>query len=460
MIKKLFTRGFLSLAIFSFLLISCNDDDDFDSNVIPEFPDFPTSISSAPGYEFIFEGLVTDEIGIATVDMQYPDWYLDKSIVFDDAPKEYLLKYKFFVPEEETPESSHTIKVSVTNLAGNKVTHDVVVTLDMDISAPEIEIVSPAPGTSVAKGDNVALQINITDDKSLDSVLVFNEAFGIDMKLKMDEGTTSYQIDDSFDIPADAVEGTQIISVRAIDKEGNSTSGSSAVIVGEKNEINQMYAVGGSMWWEWDVTKSSQMWKDPDNEDWFVLEFYYWTGYGIKFVGQLDWEPNNWGLDPNDETKIINSQDSKEINFPDGDGYYRVKFNPYTLEYNYELMTVDVEVKNEMYIVGNGYPDYPNLDWNPDGAIKMDADPWGNPYVFTAWIQISDDTSLKFIGQNDGWSPYDCGFEEGGEMTFPINYVKNKVGDGSSDLKFKEQAGWYYITFDYFLLRTTIHYYE
>ena len=83
-------------------------------------------------------------------------------------------------------------------------------------------------------------------------------------------------------------------------------------------------------------------------------------------------------------------------------------------------MTVDVEVKSNMYIVGNGYPDYPNLDWNPDGAIQMDADPWGNPYVFTAWIQISDDTSMKFIGQNDGWSPYDCGFEEGGEMTFPI----------------------------------------
>ena len=90
----------------------------------------------------------------------------------------------------------------------------------------------------------------------------------------------------------------------------------------------------------------------------------------------------------------------------------------------------------------------------------MDADPWGNPYVFTAWIQISDDTSLKFIGQNTGWDPYDCGFEEGGEVQFPVNYVKNKVGGGTADLKFKGQPGWYYINFDYFLLRTTIHYYE
>lgn len=460
MLRKLFTRGLLTLALFSIILVSCNDDDSYDRSIIPEFPDFPTSISSAAGYEFVFEGLIKDEIGIATVDMQYPNWYLEKVIEFDDTPKEYLLKYKFLVPEDEEPESSHTIKVSVTNLAGNKVTHDVVVTLDMDVMAPVIEIIEPTPGTSVSKDDNVMLKVDFTDDKALDSIYVHNELFNLDMKMKMPEGTTAYNMEDSFDVPSDAVEGSQIIDIIAVDKEGNRTSASTAVIVGEKNEIHQMYAVGGSMWWEWDVSKSTQMWKDPDNEDWFVLEFYYWTGYGIKFVGQLDWAPNNWGLDPNDNTKIINSEDSAPIDFPDGDGYYRVKFNPYTLEYTYELMTVDVEVKSDMYIVGNGYPDYPNLDWNPDAAIKMDADPWGNPYVFTAWIQISDDTSLKFIGQNDGWSPYDCGFVEGGEVQFPVNYVKNKVGDGSSDLKFKGQTGWYYITFDYFLLRTTIHHYE
>ena len=176
MIRKLFTGGLLSLAIFSFILISCNDDDDFDNTVIPEFPDFPTSISSAPGYEFIFEGLVSDGIGIETVQMEYPGWFLEKSIQFDSSPKEYLLKYKFLVPEEETPESSHTIKVSVTNIAGNKVTHDVVVTLDMDVINPEIEIISPAPGTSVAKGDNVALQINFTDDK-FNNIIIICRAF-------------------------------------------------------------------------------------------------------------------------------------------------------------------------------------------------------------------------------------------------------------------------------------------
>ena len=155
MINQLFKGIFLSMAFVSLIAISCNDDDSFDDSVIPEFPDFPTSISSAPGYEFLFEGLVKDDIGIETVEIQYLDWYLDKVIQFDDAPKEYMLKYKFLVPEEEDPGSSHTIKVSVTNLAGNKVTHDVVVSLDLDVTVPEIDFIEPVSGTAVSKGEKI-----------------------------------------------------------------------------------------------------------------------------------------------------------------------------------------------------------------------------------------------------------------------------------------------------------------
>ena len=460
MIKKLFSGVIMTIAIITLVFTSCDDDDNFDNSIIPEFPDFPTSISGAPGYEFVFEGLITDGLGISTVEMYYQKWYLEKVIQFEQAPKEYLLKYKFLVPEDEEAGSSHTIQVSVTNLAGNKITHDVLVTLDLDVTAPEVDFVSPASGTAVGKGETVLLQVQFTDDYGLDSIKIWNDVLGLNEKIKLPEGTTEYLFEQEVGIPSEGVEGQLQINASAKDKAGNSEAASTTLIVGEKDEIHEMYAVGGSVWWEWDVSKATKMWKDTENEDWFVLEFYYWTGYGIKFVGQLGWEPNNWGLDPNDPSKIINSQDSEVIEFDQGDGYYRVKFNPYSLEYTYELMTVDVEVRNEMYIVGNGYPDYPNLDWNPEAAIPMDADPWGNPYVFTAWIQISDDTSLKFIGQNTGWDPYDCGFEEGGEVQFPVNYVKNKVGGGTADLKFKGQPGWYYINFDYFLLRTTIHYYE
>lgn len=462
MIHKIFLGIFKSTAILSLgflFFVSCNNDDEIIDNQNPVFSDFPTTISSAAGQEFIFEGALTDDSGILNVNINYDNWFLDKYIEFDNPPKEYKLKYKFLVPSDETPESSHTLKVSVTDVAGNITTYDVVVNLDYDVIKPTVSFVSPINGTSYLAGEIVNLDINFSDDKALDSIIVKSQILGYEVKMKLPENTTNYNLSNSIDIPASGIAGAVQFEAFGIDKTGNQTKSTSSIIIGEKDEIYNMYAVGGSMWWEWDETKATQMWKSPNNEDWFVLEFYYWTDYGIKFIGQLGWEPNNWGTDPNDPTKIINSQDSGTIEFPDGDGYYHVEFNPYTLEYTYEKMEVNVDVKETMYLMGAGFAGS-ILDWNPADAIPMEKDSWGNPYVFTAWVEITDDTSLKFIGQTDGWGPFDAGFEVGGETTFPVNFVKCKVGDGSSDLKFKNQAGWYWITFDYFLLRATIHEYN
>jgi hypothetical protein len=194
--------------------------------------------------------------------------------------------------------------------------------------------------------------------------------------------------------------------------------------------------------------------QDPADDNWFEIEFYYTAGNDVKFIGQLGWEPNNWGLDPNDSSQIINAQDSEGIGFPEGNGYYRLRFNPYTLQYTYETMPVNVEQRNEMYVMGTGYVGF-NLNWNPSDGIAMVQNP-NNPYQFSVDIEFSEAVDLKFLGQNSGWGPYDCGFQVGGETLLPVNYVKNQEGDGSPDKKFMDQPGNYRIVFDYFLLRTSI----
>ena len=113
-IKTTLLFGFLLFAAL-FTFNSCDDDDNLSDVSIPEFSNFPTSISSAPGHEFVFEGMISDDNGISSVNMSYSNWYLDKTITFDNPPKEYNLKYKFLVPADETPDSSHTIQVSVTD---------------------------------------------------------------------------------------------------------------------------------------------------------------------------------------------------------------------------------------------------------------------------------------------------------------------------------------------------------
>lgn len=456
MISKICSRVFLSTVLFSlFVFTACNDDDEINDSSNPTFLVFTKTISSAPGLEFVFEGTITDDSGIANVNINYDKWYVDKDITFGASPKEYNLKYKFLIPIDAQANTSHTVIVSVTDVAGNITTQDVTINLDYDITNPTVSFVSPISGSSNVVGDTVELNIDFSDDKALDSIIVFNEYLNYEVKLKMTDNTLAFNFSDSIDIPLTGVTGAVEFTAIGIDKTGNQTTSFSSILVGEKDEIYNMYAVGGSTWYEWDPTKGTQMWKNPDNEDWFVIEFFYTMGNGIKFTGQLNWEPDNWGTDPNDNSKIINSQDSGTIEFPE-EGYYHVEFNPYTLVYTSEQMEINVDVKENMYLMGSGFVGS-DLDWSLADAIPMDKDVKGNPYVFTSLVEFSDDLSLKFIGQTDGWSPFDCGFEVGGETTLPVNYQKAKVGDGSSDLKFIDQAGWYLVTFDYFLLRATIH---
>lgn len=455
--NNLFNRIILSLALLTFsmsLVVSCDSDDNGISDIKnPEVSNFMANISTAPGQEFKFEGEITDETGIKSVNIYYADWFIDKVIVFNESPKDYNLNYKFLVPEDAIPASSHTIKVGITDLGGNTVTIDVLVTLDLDITNPDLAFTNPLAGSFFVTGEQVGINVNVSDDFELQSLQVVSEPLSINDVVNFSNGEITFVYSNQIEVP-DGVNGSVLIQAIATDMQGNVTTKSITISVGSNVEYTNVYLTGGSVWYPWNPSKATKMWQDPNDDNWFITEFYYRTNDDIKFIGQLDWAPYNWGLDPNNSSQIINSEDSGAIGFPDGDGYYRVRFNPYSLEYAYEKMTVDIEERDNMYLMGKGFVGY-NLDWNPADAIPMIKNT-GNPFEFSIEVEFSEEVNLKYIGQNDGWGPYDCGFVIGGELQLPLNYVKGVTGDGTADVKFIGQAGSYRITFDYFLLRTTI----
>jgi hypothetical protein len=458
--NKLLNRIFLSITALTFavlLVVSCDSDDNAINDVTkPEVSNFMDNISTSPGVEFNFEGEIADETGIASIHISYENWFIDKVIVLNENPKEYSLNYKFLAPEDAVSGSSHSVKVGITDLGGNTITMDVLVILDLDITNPIVAFTSPLAGTNFSIGELVTININVTDDFDLESLQVKSSLLNLDDVVNITDGQTTYSYSNEIVIPQ-GLDGAVLIDAIATDKGGNTTTTTITILIGSDVQFTDLYLIGGSLWYEWDQTKATKMWQDPNDDKWFVCEFYYWTDYGVKFLGQLGWDPLNWGLDPSNGAKIINSQDSGAIEFPDGDGYYRIRFNPYSLEYDYEKMTLDIEERDNIYLMGKGFVGY-DLDWNPTDAIPMvkDARGWGNPYVFNIEVEFSEEVNLKFIGQNDGWGPYDAGFEVGGEMQLPLNYAKGVTGGGSPDLKFIGQPGKYWISFDYFLLRTTI----
>lgn len=441
------------LIISSVLIFSCESDDSINDSSNPDVSELLTEISTAPEMEFTFEGKITDDAGISSIRIYYADWFLDKTIQLKESPKEYTLNYKFSVPENVTVGSSHTVQVDITDLGVNTITREVVVTLDLDVTSPELKFNNPQDGLSYIAGEALPISIDVSDDNELQSLNVMSDALNLDEVIDFSNGETSYNYANEIQIPSELL-GSVELTVMVTDSTGNETSKTITIRISSDITYSQVFVVGGPTWYDWDPSKATRMRQNPTNDEEFIVEFYYNSGTDFKFLGQQDWEPYNWGLNPSDDTQIINSQESEAIELPDGDGYYRVTFNPYQLDYSYEQLTVDIDQRDEMYLVGKGFVGY-DLDWNPADAIPMTRDS-NNPYVFSIDIEFNDEVDLKYLGQNDGWGPYDAGFETGGEQQLPINYVEGVTGDGSPDLKFREQAGTYRITYDYFLLRTTI----
>ena len=448
--KKNPIAGFLLLIL---MVIACSPEDGIQDTTLPETENFITNITTAPDLEFLFEGLIKDETGIKSIHIQYEEWFIGKVIELDEHPKEFSLNYKFIAPKDALPGSSHVIKIDITDLGDNVVTEEVIVTLDLDVMNPVLTFESPLTGVSYISGSLLPMKINVTDDFSVQSLQIVSSDLNIDETITIGNGETNYTYIKEHLIPNNLT-GSVTIQAIAKDVQGNQSVSETTIIVGENITYTNLYLVGGSTWYGWDPTKATKMWQDPNDDQWFITEFYYKTNEDIKFIGQLDWTPYNWGLDPDDSSKIINAQNSEAIGFVDGDGYYRVRFSPYLFEYTYEKMTIDIAEEDDMYLMGKGFADY-TLNWNPSDAIPMIKDS-SNPYVFSIEVDFSDEVDLKFIGQNDGWGPYDAGFEIGGQVQIPVNYVKGAVGGGTADLKFAGQAGSYKITYDYFLLRTTI----
>lgn len=451
-ISKIFR--YLSIFILTFTIWSCASDDDTISDANePATLDFSSEISSAPGLEFNVTGIINDDVGLKSINLNYDNWFLDKTIVLDDYPTNYELNYKFLVPEDEALGSSHNITVNITDLGDNIISREVNVVLDDDQTDPEVEIISPLSGSFYETGSSIPLEVKVSDNFELQSLQVSSSSLNYDETIDFSNGELEFTYTDDIVVPEN-VEGAVVVEATVTDVKGNTQISTLSFNVGEEVVYEDMYLVGGSTWFGWDPSKATRMEQDPADDNWFEIEFYYSAGNDVKFIGQLGWEPNNWGLDPNDSSQIINAQDSEGIGFPEGDGYYRLRFNPYSLDYSYETMNVNVQQRNEMYVMGRGYEGY-NLDWNPTDGIAMVQNP-NNPYQFSIDIEFSDSVDLKFLGQNDGWGPYDCGFQSGGEVQLPVNYVENQEGDGTPDLKFNGQAGNYRIIFDYFLLRTSI----
>jgi len=443
------------LVILSMSLTMCKKDEINDPDA-PSVDLITPVIATAKGDVFWIRATVTDDVGLKSINLLYSDWHLDKTIDLRDTTwKSYDLIYQFLTPEDEEDVGPHKILVTAEDVGGNQTVKEITVRLDKDFLSPVFVQLKPTDGTPVKRGDILNFLFEVTDNRGIDTFLLSAPDFGIDTIVAFDPGITQYTYLNDIPISEDMALGTYYITVEASDTSDNKTSKLLSVKVIES--IDNVYLVGGASFNGWNEGNPMPMGKDALDDDWFEITTYSRgteDNNGIKFLGQKGWTPFNWGLDPSNSDQIINSESSEKIILAD-EGYYKVRFNPTTLEYSVEKEVADTEIKSEMYVMGSGYVGY-DLNWDPSQGIAMTRD-LTNHYVFTIELDFGEATDLKFLGQTDGWGPFDCGWawaerpSEFGDMSRDL-----EVGDGTADLKFVGMPGLYLIKMDYHILQGSV----
>ena len=326
---------------------------------------------------------------------------------------------------------------------------------------PQIEVFGDI---KAAQGEGITFTGNFIDYAGLSTLSIQNADLGLNHVIEFPANQTRYSVRYDFTVPEDADPKIHDVRYEVTNVSGEMVEAVIGLEVEEVITYTNIYMAGSFQWWPWDPGVAYSMMMDTENEGWFEAPVHCWDDYDqLKFLGQLAWNPNNWGLVSQDNPGLgmINDEDSETIILGANGGnpaYKWVRFNPYLKEYTVEDMTDVITPRTEMYIVGKGFTDYPALEWDPANAIAMTPNPWGyGEHLFIVeGLKFSNDVDLKFIGQNTGWGPYDAGFKSGGEVTAPVSWVPIQEGDGSAHLTFKNQEGSYTVMFDYYAQRAFI----
>lgn len=405
-----------------------------------------TRISTAPEDVFWLEADLSDDIGLKTVNLLKSDWYLNKDIVLTDSVRtSYELRYKFKTPLE-AENIPHTMVLSVEDVGGNITSVDVPIHLDKDIEAPVFTIQSPESGSSIKADDKISFFIQVDDNIGIDTFSVSAPIFNLDTTIIFDPVNPKYIFIDDFWVPNPIADGEYYINVFASDSTGNESAEIITLVAGEV-KADEVYIVGGATWSGWDDPSTANpmlMKQDLENEGWYEIITYSFgiQDYnGVKFIGQRGWGPNNWGLDPSDPTKMINDDGSDKIVLAE-EGYWKVRFNPTSLEYSVEKADPTIATRSEMYLLGSGMAGMDVAWTNPSAALAMEQDA-SNSYIYTTTVEFSatgsDDwgATFIFIGDKNDISVFNLGFNYYPQSAVDQNwtdYPGYVVGDLSLNL--------------------------
>ncbi|WP_298553318.1 hypothetical protein [uncultured Algibacter sp.] len=425
---KTFKTKLLFVICLTAIMISCDDEDGDSVNVdsTPEFVSFVDEISSLPGDVITFEGVVSDPAGVKSVNLKYDSWFLDKTIIKDSLPDIYELAYSFKVPEDEEEFSVHTIAITTTNAGDVSTTRDVVVTLDRDIAAPTINIISPVDGATILMGSGNEVSLNIElADRELAELKIESDVLNETIAISGD----SYSYTNDLDITSP---GEYTFTISATDATGNEAIASVSVSIVTDLQFNAMFltdeindtALNQDIFGIPFTTTGSQ----ATGENGYVFTARYYASSAnseVRFIPQqASFAPFAFGADINNPGKLVLGQNASvsPIVLPEV-GYYEITMDVRDLSYTITPYTPTDAAFDQVYILGRGvYVDAATSTCtnNNDGSTQCWHFNSGKPFTqdgtntylwaidVTLRDQPSDEGANGFIlnANTSGWAPF------------------------------------------------------
>lgn len=424
---------------------SCSSDDDWADvdGATPEVTLKSTHERTEAGRNIKIAGQLTDNDGIATIDLVCHELKLNKRInlieIYGEPQKTYDLDYEFKIQPDETGDN-FMIDVTTTDVGGRQNTQQVKVTLDGDFRAP---VFTAAPDKEIAvilkPTTTFNLQFSVEDNRVVDYVeinvqdITAGEDNPVDVagfpRRVAGNGSGTFNFSEKLQLPSE--EATLLATITAYDKEENepahATSITSKISVGPLADFEKLYLC--------DVASAAELNSDifgvpmlidhvgeykyraryynekPGTEICFLAQK---TDFGPICFGPANDDPNTLGDDPNEVGRI---------KLDKGGVYYLIDVDTYNRTYTLSTYSIEEAIDPVMHLhyggndldtwwgAGNGEEWWQEFYFGPAGGPgdikqRMVQDS-KNPHIFIveSW-PLEAGEEMNFIIHNwhsHGW---------------------------------------------------------
>lgn len=436
-------------------LTACNDDD---SNVYVDVDGQPpvmdlgdTQAWIEGGRDFVVRGTLTDNDGIATVDIVCHNLLVNKTIDLiainkGEAPTTYELSYRIQTKNNIPEADNYVVDVTVTDVGGRKTTTQIPVRLDGDITAPVFTVAPDAEmGVLTKPGESTSfdLEFSLSDNISIDYVdVLVEERVAADTRSRADEDEEGYvyvALDGypkHFEVNAKTFNYSEPISfpddsarvlratITTCDKEANEAAHITEMV----SMITLKPLTPDFKLWLCDVEDQADLSSDVfgvpmliDNIGEYEYAARYFnekSGTGVFFVGQKgSFGPICFGPSKEDKNVLGDAfKDVDRIILDQANVYYLIKFN--TLDRNYEVSTYTIDEAIDPIMHMHYGADDMNTWWETNNMDdiwwqKFVIGPAGDPGSVEG-NEMEQDPNNKHIYIKEDWKL------DAGQMNFAI----------------------------------------